>query len=73
MSASVPVPSSVVTGATERTVSVNGVDATSLLGIMALGLSRGMTAEISSSGPEASEAIAALSALLESGFGEKDE
>jgi len=57
----------------DASVSVNGVDATSLLGIMALGLSRGMTAEISSSGPEASEAIAALSALLESGFGEKDE
>jgi len=57
----------------DATVTVNGVDATSLLGIMALGLSRGMTAEVSSSGPEATEAVAALSALLESGFGEKDE
>jgi len=57
----------------DASVTVNGVDATSLLGIMALGLSRGMTAEVSSSGPEATEAADALSSLLESGFGEKDE
>jgi len=57
----------------DASVTVNGVDATSLLGIMALGLSRGMTAEVSSSGPQATEAVDALSTLLESGFGEKDE
>lgn len=51
-------------------VTVNGTDAVSLLGIMSLGLSQGMTAEISSSGSQAEEAVGALAALLESGFGE---
>ncbi|WP_231556418.1 dihydroxyacetone kinase phosphoryl donor subunit DhaM [Cryobacterium sp. MLB-32] len=51
-------------------VTVNGTDATSLLGIMSLGLSQGMTAEISASGPEAQSAVDALGELLESGFGE---
>ncbi|MDH6237000.1 dihydroxyacetone kinase phosphoryl donor subunit DhaM [Cryobacterium sp. CG_9.6] len=54
----------------EATVLVNGMDATSLLGIMSLGLSRGMTAEISALGTDATDAVAALAALLESGFGE---
>ncbi|TDW28500.1 dihydroxyacetone kinase phosphoryl donor subunit DhaM [Cryobacterium psychrophilum] len=57
----------------DAAVSVNGTDATSLLGIMSLGLARGMTVEISSSGSEAAEAVTALVALLESGFGEEHE
>lgn len=51
-------------------VTVNGTDAKSLLGIMSLGLARGATAEISASGAEAEDAVTALVALLESGFGE---
>lgn len=51
-------------------VTVNGTDAKSLLGIMSLGLSKGMTAEISSSDGEAATAVNALADLLESGFGE---
>ncbi|KGJ72841.1 hypothetical protein GY21_12630 [Cryobacterium roopkundense] len=53
-------------------VTVNGTDATSLLGIMSLGLSQGMTAEISCSGSQAEAAAMALAGLLESGFGESD-
>lgn len=52
-------------------VTVNGKDAKSLLGIMSLGLSQGMTVEISSSNGEASRAVDALAELIESGFGEK--
>lgn len=52
-------------------VTVNGKDAKSLLGIMSLGLTKGMTVEISSSNGEASRAVDALAELIESGFGEK--
>lgn len=52
-------------------VTVNGKDAKSLLGIMSLGLNRGMTAEISGSGEQAEAAVTALAELLESGFGEE--
>lgn len=55
----------------DATVSVNGVDAKSLLRIMALGLGPGRAAELAASGPEANAAIAALVGLIESGFGEK--
>lgn len=51
-------------------VTVNGTDATSLLGIMALGLGQGSSVHISSTGSDADEAANALVALLESGFGE---
>lgn len=51
-------------------VTVNDVDATSLLGIMGLGLTVGMDASISAVGPDAPEAVTALTALIESGFGE---
>ncbi|MGO3885420.1 MAG: dihydroxyacetone kinase phosphoryl donor subunit DhaM, partial [Mycetocola sp.] len=42
-------------------ITVNGVDARSLLGIMALGLTQGRTVTISATGAEASQARAALS------------
>jgi len=51
-------------------ISVNEVDATSLLGIMGLGLTIGMHVSISAVGPDAQAAIAALTNLIESGFGE---
>lgn len=52
-------------------VTVNGKDAASLLAIMSLGLIRGKTAVISSSGVNGAEAVEALANLLESGFGEE--
>ncbi|MDJ0322606.1 dihydroxyacetone kinase phosphoryl donor subunit DhaM [Cryobacterium sp. PH31-AA6] len=52
-------------------VTVNGKDAASLLAIMSLGLIRGKTAVISSSGANGAEAVEALANLLESGFGEE--
>ena len=52
-------------------VTVNGKDASSLLAVMSLGLTRGMTAEIASSDANGAEAVAALGDLLESGFGEE--
>ncbi|MCU1636123.1 MAG: enzyme [Cryobacterium sp.] len=51
-------------------VTVNGKDAKSLLGIMSLGLVRGMRAEIEASGEQAEHAVQALAELVESGFGE---
>jgi phosphoenolpyruvate---glycerone phosphotransferase subunit DhaM len=51
-------------------VTVNGRDAKSLLGIMALGLTQGATVEIASTGSEAEAAVSALADLIESGFGE---
>ncbi|TFD33488.1 HPr family phosphocarrier protein [Cryobacterium cryoconiti] len=52
-------------------VTVNGKDASSLLAVMSLGLTRGMTAQISSADPDGAAAVAALGDLLESGFGEE--
>lgn len=51
-------------------VTVEGVDAKSLLGIMSLGATRGRRIRIEASGPDAEAAVDALSALVESGFGE---
>ncbi|WP_254431464.1 dihydroxyacetone kinase phosphoryl donor subunit DhaM [Agromyces sp. Marseille-P2726] len=51
-------------------VTVNGVDAKSLLAIMSLGLTKGATVEIASDDPEGGRAVEALAALAESGFGE---
>ena len=51
-------------------VTVNGKDAKSLLGIMSLGLTAGTTAEIASSDDGGAPAVDALAALVESGFGE---
>lgn len=52
-------------------VTVNGRDAKSLLGIMGLGLNRGASVEISSSGDQAEAAVNALIGLIESRFGEE--
>lgn len=49
---------------------VNGVDAKSLLRIMALGLGRGAEVRLEATGAEAQKAIDALTSLLASGFGE---
>jgi len=51
-------------------VSVNGKDAHSLLGIMSLGLTRGMSVEISGPDERSRAAVDALADLIESGFGE---
>ncbi|OII34759.1 PTS-dependent dihydroxyacetone kinase phosphotransferase subunit DhaM [Curtobacterium sp. MMLR14_010] len=54
----------------EATVRVNGVDAKSLLGIMALALPKGATVSIEATGEDAQDAVDALEALVRSGFGE---
>jgi len=51
-------------------IDANGKDATSLLGVMSLGLNRGDEVVISATGSEADEAVRRLGDLVESGFGE---
>lgn len=51
-------------------VTVNGTDAKSLLGIMSLGLTKGASVEIASDDPAGQQAVDAIAALAESGFGE---
>ena len=51
-------------------VTVNGKDAKSLLGVMSLGLTAGSTARIASEEAGGAEAVDALVALVETGFGE---
>lgn len=51
-------------------VTVNGTDARSLLGIMAMGLVKGTTVVLASEDPTGSDAVDALATLVESGFGE---
>lgn len=51
-------------------VTINGVDAASVLALMALGLTGGAEVELSASGAQAEEALEALTAEIESGFGE---
>lgn len=51
-------------------VTVNGVDATSLLSVLALGLRKGATAEIVAVGPDARTAVDRIVELARSGFGE---
>ena len=51
-------------------ITVNGKDAKSLLGIMALGLTRGRAVEIRTADADGRAAVDALAALIESGFGE---
>lgn len=52
-------------------VTVNGKDAHSLLGIMSLGLTRGMSVEISGPDERSRAAVDALADLVETGFGEE--
>jgi len=51
-------------------VSINGVDAASVLALMALGLTGGAQVELRASGPQAVEAAEAIAADIEGGFGE---
>ncbi|QHC70163.1 dihydroxyacetone kinase phosphoryl donor subunit DhaM [Rathayibacter sp. VKM Ac-2801] len=51
-------------------IDANGKDATSLLGVMSLGLDRGDEVVLSATGPQAEEAVGRLGDLVESGFGE---
>lgn len=57
-------------GRFSQRVTVNGADAKSLLGIMALGLTKGAQVEIASSDPDGSAAVDAIAELAASGFGE---
>jgi PTS hybrid protein len=51
-------------------ITVNGQNAVSLLGVMALGLTRGAHVVVEATGDDAAEAVTALVELIESGFGE---
>jgi phosphoenolpyruvate---glycerone phosphotransferase subunit DhaM len=57
-------------GTFEAAVTVNGVDAKSLLRIMSLGLTAGDEVALSATGPQAGDAVRALATLIRSGFGE---
>jgi phosphocarrier protein len=48
------------------------VDGTSIMGLMTLAAAPGCTIELEAEGPEAEPALAALSKLIEEGFGETD-
>ena len=50
----------------------NAVDGTSIMGLMMLAASPGTVITIEADGPEAPEAIDALVALVQSGFGEEN-
>lgn len=54
----------------DAAVRVNGVDAKSLLGIMALALPKGASVTIEATGDDAQDAVDALAELVRSGFGE---
>lgn len=48
------------------------VGGTSIMGLMMLAASQGSSIHVSASGPQATEALAALDALVGSGFGEDE-
>lgn len=54
----------------DATITVNGVDAKSLLRIMALGAVRGTELTIRADGPDSAAALDGLEALVKTGFGE---
>ncbi len=54
----------------DSAVTVDGVDTKSLLALLALGKRTGAELVIEASGPDAGEAVAAIVALVEGGFGE---
>ncbi len=54
----------------DAAVTVNGVDAKSLLRVLALGLDRGAVVAFAATGPQAGEAIEAIDALVRDRFGE---
>ncbi len=51
-------------------ITANGINAKSLLSIMAMGASAGTEIVLEATGPQAEEAVAALAELIEGGFGE---
>ncbi|HLR27317.1 MAG TPA: dihydroxyacetone kinase phosphoryl donor subunit DhaM [Ruania sp.] len=55
----------------DATVRINGVDATSVLALMGLGLTGGARLQVEASGPEATDALDVLEADVEAGFGEE--
>jgi len=59
-------------GTFDAEVTVNGVDAKSLLRIMALGLTVGDEVTVAANGPQAEDAVRALAGLVRSGFGETE-
>ena len=58
----------------EITVSKDGqtVGGTSIMGLMMLAAAPGCSIDVTASGPDAGDAVDALAALVEGGFGEKD-
>ena len=58
----------------EITVSKDGqtVGGTSIMGLMMLAAAPGCSIDVSARGPDAGDAVEALAALVEGGFGEKD-
>ncbi len=58
----------------EITVSKDGqtVGGTSIMGLMMLAAAPGCSIDVSASGPDADDAVEALAALVEGGFGEED-
>ncbi len=58
-----------VANATARGAAANGK---SILGVLTLGVSQGIEIDVTADGPDATEAIEALKALVESNFGEPE-
>lgn len=60
----------------EATITVRredeSADGTSLMDLMMLGAGCGMTIDVHAEGPQAHEAMGAIAALVEDGFGERD-
>ena len=58
----------------EITVSKDGqtVGGTSIMGLMMLAAAPGCSIDVTASGPDAGDAVEALAALVEGGFGEED-
>lgn len=54
----------------DAAVTIDGLDAASVLSIMGMGLTKGSTASIAAVGPQAQEAVDALVAAFAEGFGE---
>lgn len=48
----------------------NSVSGGSIMGLLMLGAARGSQIDVSATGPQAAEVLAALEALIDSGFGE---
>ncbi|SED83117.1 dihydroxyacetone kinase phosphoryl donor subunit DhaM [Ruania alba] len=58
-------------GEFDADVQLNGIDAASILAIMGLGLTAGAELQVEATGPQAAEALDAIEADVEAGFGEE--